>query len=343
MVFKICTIGCGRLASECHGPSYARYAAKHPGVELTACCDLDEAKAVKFRDRFGFTRHYTDVQEMLYKEKPAAVCVIVPEHDTCDLCCKIIEMGYPVMMEKPPGRTIEELDRMIAIADTHGVPTQVAFNRRHVPLARKLKGFFNSKFDAGRIHHISYDFSRIARTDEDFSATIIHCFDTIRYLTGFDFQHVKFRYQDLPALGPTVLNIFADGFLESGSTVGVSFCPYTGIMIERITVYMPDRTIFLKLPMWNGMDAPGRLLCVRDGQIEFDISGGDSLKSHDPIYLEGFYGENESFFNDIRNGHKPADDLQSTRQTVIITEYIQTRKEEYVSFNTKKSSLRSVK
>ena len=140
-----------------------------------------------------------------------------------------------------------------------------------------------------------------------------------------------------------MLNIFADGFLESGSTVGVSFCPYTGIMIERITVYMPDRTIFLKLPMWNGMDAPGRLLCVRDGQIEFDISGGDSLKSHDPIYLEGFYGENESFFNDIRNGHKPADDLQSTRQTVIITEYIQTRKEEYVSFNTKKSSLRSVK
>ena len=343
MVFKICTIGCGQLASECHGPSYARYAAKHPGVELAACCDLNEAKAVKFRDRFGFARYYTDMQEMLFKEQPDAVCVVVPEHVTCELCCKIMEMGYPVMMEKPPGRTIEELDRMIAIADAHNIPTQVAFNRRHVPLVRKLKKLFNSKFDPGRIHHISYDFSRIARTDEDFSATIIHCFDTVRYLTGLDFQYVKFRYQDLPELGPTVLNIFADGTLESGTTVRVNFCPYTGAMIERITFYMPDRTIFLKLPMWNGMDTPGKLLCVCDGQIELDISGGDCSKSHKPIDLEGFYGENDSFFDNIRNGHKPVDDLRSCRQTLIITECVQPRKEVYTSFSNNSSTLRSVK
>ena len=49
MAFKICTIGCGKLAFDCHGPSYARYAAKHPGVELATCCDLDEAKAANSR------------------------------------------------------------------------------------------------------------------------------------------------------------------------------------------------------------------------------------------------------------------------------------------------------
>ena len=78
MSFKICTIGCGWLASKYHGPSYAGYAAKNPDTELTACCDLDESKAVEFRDRFGFQRHYVDMEEMLSTEKPSAVCVVVP-------------------------------------------------------------------------------------------------------------------------------------------------------------------------------------------------------------------------------------------------------------------------
>lgn len=46
MVFKICTIGCGALATECHGPSYLEYVSKTSAVELTACCDLLNDKAI---------------------------------------------------------------------------------------------------------------------------------------------------------------------------------------------------------------------------------------------------------------------------------------------------------
>ena len=41
MTFKIAVIGCGWVSMDCHGPAYARYAQTHPGIELTACCDLD--------------------------------------------------------------------------------------------------------------------------------------------------------------------------------------------------------------------------------------------------------------------------------------------------------------
>jgi hypothetical protein len=79
------------------------------------------------------------------------------------------------------------------------------------------------------------------------------------------------------------------------------------------------------LPTLKGMDAPGRLLCVKGGQTEIDSRGAEA--SADPAQLEGFYGENQSFFDDIRNGRTPRDDLRSTRQSVIIAQCVQSRQE----------------
>ena len=73
MSFTICTIGCGSHATKNHGPAYAKYAATHPDTILAACCDLSEDKAMQFRHRFGFARHYTDLETMLRQEKPDAV------------------------------------------------------------------------------------------------------------------------------------------------------------------------------------------------------------------------------------------------------------------------------
>ncbi len=68
-----------------HGPAYTKYAANHTGVVLAACCDINKTKAVEFRDRFGFARHYTDFVAMLDAEHPDAVCLNVPVSLTCEL------------------------------------------------------------------------------------------------------------------------------------------------------------------------------------------------------------------------------------------------------------------
>ena len=329
MAFKICTVGCGQLASEYHGPSYAQYSVKHPGVEFVACCDLDEVKSAKFRDRFGFVRYYTDMEKMLNTEQPAAVCLVVPEHVTCNLCCKIMEMGYPVMMEKPPGRNIEELDRMIAIADAHNIPTQVAFNRRHAPLVRKLRDLLNGKFDADQIHHINYDFTRVDRRDADFSATAIHGIDTVRYLTASDFKHIRFHYQEFPNLGPTVANIFMDCVMKSGATAKLNFNPVAGVIVERATVHAFNNTFFLNIPMWDAFDSPGQLQHLEKDKLVLTISGSDLSNHKDKFERGGFYAENVSFFEDIRQGRCPKDNLKTTRQSVEVAEYLRNRKTEY--------------
>jgi len=317
------------MSTRGHGPSYAKYAAAHDDVELAACCDLDEQKAIKYRDAFGFAKHYTNLTEMLDTERPDAVCLIAPVSLTCELSCRIMAMGYPLIMEKPPGMTVEETDRMIAAADEHGVPTQVALNRRYAPLIRELKRLLSERCRPSDIHHIRYDFFRYNRKDADFSTTAIHGIDTVRFLAGSDYEHVRFHYQPFPALGPAVANIFLDCTLGSGATAFLGFCPVAGLIIERATVNTLDNTYFLDIPMWKAFDDPGRLRHVEKKELLLDVTGEQITDGPEAFELSGFYGENASFFDDLRAGRRPAGDLRSARQSVEIAQCIRERQSEY--------------
>ena len=328
-MFRICTIGCGNMAMAYHGPACAHYAATHPETELAACCDLDEAKAEQYRRRFGFARAYTDLVRMLEAEQPDAVCLVVPEPLTCELSCRVLRMGLPLIMEKPPGRTVAEIDRMIAAADAAGAATQVACNRRYLPLVRELTRRLGACLAPGQIHHIRYDFTRVGRCDADFSLTAIHGIDTVRFLAGADYQSIRFHYQELPALGPAVANVYMDCILTSGATAHLEFCPVAGVSTERATVHAHDHTFYLHLPIWNAFDAPGRLQHLVRGQLEADVSGAEVVEGGEDFAVFGFYAENESFFDDVRRRRRPAGDLRSARQSVEVMQCMRERRAEY--------------
>lgn len=328
MSFKICSIGCGRIATDQHGPSYVHYAREHSDTQLVACCDIDEAKAIAFSNHFGFARHYTDYIQMLCAERPDAVTLNVPYTVTCELACGIMTLGYPLILEKPPGCTVEEIDHLIGTIDACYVPNQVAFNRRHVPLVRRLKRLMAEHIEAGQLQHIRYEFTRVGRNDNDFSTTAIHGIDTARHLAGSDYQFIRFRYQEFPDLGPTTANIFMDGQFTSGATVHLSFCPVTGAATERVAVYAHEHAFFLKIPIQDGLDVPGHLMHVCQDKVQIDLAG-DPDSSTEPFMMSGFYGENAAFFDALRQGHRPEDDLRSSRQAVVIAQYLRERKPEY--------------
>ena len=329
MAFRICTIGCGGIATGRHGPSYAAYAAARPDTELVACCDLNDDRAERFQQKFGFARRYKDLVEMLETEKPDAVCLVSPVPLTCELSCRILAMGYPLLMEKPPGRTVEETDRMIAAAAAGGVPQQVAFNRRYAPLGRELRRLLSEAAPEGGVQHIRYEMVRVQRRDPDFSTTAIHGIDATRFLVGSDYAHVRFHYQELPDLGPGVRNIFMDCVFESGATGHLSFCPVAGTDVERATLHALDHTFILHHPTHRGLDGAGRLLHVHKGEVEVDVTAPELSEIGEPFELDGFYGENASFFDDIRSGRRPVGDLKSARQSVEVAQYMSERREEY--------------
>ncbi len=329
MTFKIAVIGCGWIAQDRHGPSYAKYASFHPDVELAACCDTDAARAEQFRARYAFQRAYTNYLDMLEAEKPSAVCLNVPEQFTCEIGCQVLWRGYPLLTEKPPGLTAAELDRLSEAARASGALHQVAFNRRHTPLLVELK----RRLGAASLHHIDHSFYRVGRTNGDFTTTAIHAIDTVRFLAGCDYQQVDIHYQEFPAYtapgGETlgVANYLLTCAFTSGATAAINLCPVTGLAVERTVVHTPDKTFILKMNL--GPDAPGSLQQFEGGQLTWEADGAQFTGSRSDVVLSGFEAEDLAFFEAVRAGRQPADNFASCQQSVAIMQHLHERRFQY--------------
>jgi len=324
---KLCQIGCGEHARVAHGPSQRRCAAERPDLVLAACCDLDAGRAESFRRDFGFARAFTDPVTMLAEEQPDAVVVVVPVERTVAVGSLVLERRIPLLLEKPPGRTAADVDRLVAVAEKHGgVSHQVAFNRRFAPLVRELRRRIE---EAGPLQHLHYEMTRVERRDPDFSTTAIHGLDAIRYLAGCDYAEARFRYHELPELGPGVADILVDAVMTSGATAHLAFCPVAGVLVERATAHAHGHTLFLHVPMWSGVDSPGRLWHFAGGKLAADL-GGDRVGDGIALFeLGGFYRETAAFLEAVAAEREPSPSLRESRQSVDIAEHLRERRREY--------------
>ena len=323
---RICQIGCGEHARVAHGPSQRRCAAERPELVLAGCADLDQARAESFRAEFGYARAYADASAMLDAERPDAVVVVVPVERTVGVGTLVLERGVPILLEKPPGATVAEVDLLIAAAERHRAPHQVAFNRRYAPLVRELRRRIEA---CGPLQHLQYEMTRVDRRDADFSTTAIHGLDAVRYLAGSDYAEARFRYLELPELGRGVANILVDARMASGATAELAFCPVAGVLVERATAHASGETLYLHVPMWGGVDSPGRLVQYTKGALAADLSGaacGDGTALHE---LGGFYRETVAFLDAVAAGRQPSPSLRESRQSVAIAEQVRERRSEY--------------
>ena len=324
MAFKICTVGCGGMANGGHGPSFRKNAAERADTVLAGCCDVDPGRAEAYREKFGFRRAYTDMETMLKAERPDAVSLVVPVSLTERLSIQVMEMGFPVILEKPPGMDREQTLRMIEVAERTGVYNQVSFNRRHMPIVRRFKELRQGL--QGQMWQ--YEFYRVNRRDADFSTTSIHGIDTMKFLAGSDYKHIRFRYLPNPANPELVPMILLDCEFADGQAGRITFAPATGVSAERCTMHGTNEMIYATFPYHStagSLDANGLITVARDGQVVHQEPG----QVAEGFVENGFYGENAHFFDCVRSGIRPTDDIASGLQAVEIADCIRKRKEFY--------------
>ena len=241
----------------------------------------------------------------------------------------MLERGIPLLLEKPPGETVAEVDRLIAAAERGGraVPHQVAFNRRFAPLVRELRRRIE---EAGPLQHLHYEMTRVERRDPDFSTTAIHGLDAVRYLAGCDYAEARFRYRELPELGQGVANILVDAVMTSGATAHLAFCPVAGVLVERATAHAHGHTLLLHVPMWSGVDSPGRLWHFAGGRLVGGAGRRPGRRRHGALRArrllprDGRVPRRRS-----RRAARRRPSLRESRQSVEIAERIRHRAGEY--------------
>src|SRR2546423_9930160 len=167
----------------------------------------------------------------------------------------------------------------------------------------------------------------VGRRDPDFSSTAIHGLDAVRFLAASDYAEARLRYRAL-GLGEGVANIFVDAGMASGATAHLAFCPVAGAVVERATLHAGSHTLLVEIPMWGGLDSPGRLRHLEAGRVVADI-GGAALGGTEAFELGGFYGEYDAFLGDLAAGRAPSPSLRESRQSVAIAESVRHRRAEF--------------
>ena len=324
-MLKICVIGCGNMAKSGHGPAFKKYAAEYPDTLLAGCCDLKAEAAESFAETFGFARAYTDYRAMLDEIKPDVVSLLAPVPLTSELAVSILRLGYPLILEKPPGRNRAEVVAIAEAGREAGVSVRTAFNRRYTPLVEKLISLIGDE----RILNITYQMYRRGRKDADFSTTSIHAIDAVRFIAGSAYRHLDLTFQELPAAGKDVANIYLNGVTENGTVVQLSLVPMGGTVCERISVNTEAATYFVELPFWKNFDSPGSLIRVVGAEVTHRIAGDALVSSTEMFEESGFYEENRSFFEHVRAGGPVINDTLDGVQAVEIADCIRKRIPEY--------------
>ncbi|MCP4004493.1 MAG: Gfo/Idh/MocA family oxidoreductase [bacterium] len=121
-------LGCGRIADlQCQG--YL----EHEHAEITAVCDVNAELAERRREEWGARRAYTNTEDFFADPEVDAVEILTPHHLHEEHATAALRAGKHVSLQKPPTRTLEELDRLLEVAKGCDRTFRVFENFMHYP------------------------------------------------------------------------------------------------------------------------------------------------------------------------------------------------------------------
>lgn len=198
-------VGLGKM-----GRIRAREIAANAGTQLVAGCDPNVPPQEDFPG-VKLSAHHSDVIDADLD----AICVCTPNRFTPEVVIAALNSGKHVLCEKPPGRTIEDIENIIeAEKKNPGLKLKFGFNHRYHAGIQEAKQIV----DSGRLGRILWlrgiygksggaGFEREWRNDRDLAGggilldQGIHMLDLFRFFCG-DFVEVKSMcsraYWDIP-------------------------------------------------------------------------------------------------------------------------------------------------
>jgi len=129
---RVGVVGTGYLG-KFHAEKYAAI----EDVDLVGVVDIDRAEARAVAAKLN-TAAYTDFRDLFGKVD--AVSVVVPTRYHFDVARAFLEQKVDMLLEKPMTVTLDEADRLVAMAEATGAILQVGHLERFNPAVAPLKG-----------------------------------------------------------------------------------------------------------------------------------------------------------------------------------------------------------
>ena len=186
-MIRTAVIGVGAM-----GKNHARVYYQLSDSQLVAVSDSNQEIADNIGKLYGVPA-YSNYIEMLEKEKPEAVSIVVPTALHKEVALEVLKRGAHILIEKPIASTVEDAETIIKVAKEAKrvlmIGHIVRFNSAHQALKQKL--------DAGELGRVFQIFCRRAGPFpgrvRDVGCVIDlapHDVDIMRFLTGMDPKRV---------------------------------------------------------------------------------------------------------------------------------------------------------
>ena len=130
-------IGCGLIGKK-------RLAGLPAGSKLVVACDTNLARAGELVKLAGTGRAVADYRQAVVDPQVNAVIVATVNAALAEVSAAAIRAGKHVLVEKPVGVSVRQIDGLIALAGEHGVCVRAGFNHRYHPAFLKAREIFES-------------------------------------------------------------------------------------------------------------------------------------------------------------------------------------------------------
>lgn len=127
-MLRVGIVGCGGIAERRHGPVLASL---NDRVKIGALADLAQERTELMGGKLGVASEhlYSDWEKMFAQEELDLVHICTPHHLHEPQAVAAMKAGAHVFLEKPIATSLEEVDRMIAVAEQTGCKLTVGHNQ----------------------------------------------------------------------------------------------------------------------------------------------------------------------------------------------------------------------
>ena len=280
---------------------------KSLGADVVASCNRSEVGRQRAKEA-GVSRTYGSFHSMLEEETLDGVICSTSLFDNHQTAKEIIPYKIPILLEKPPGTSVEQLEELIALQDQYDTMVMLATNRIWYSVLQKAIEDIGGLSQIEGAQVMWSENPQRLKDDRGFSdeqirtrnfTNSIHGFSLLHYLCG---ELVDFQVSGHQGDGLFSWNMCLQGVSERG-VVGQFTSSWSNALPWRLCFYGQNKIYdFAPLEQCVCTDLSTR---QRKG-----IDGGN----FDQKFKPGFYLQGENFLKGIKSHQiPPAVTLQNAR------------------------------
>jgi predicted dehydrogenase len=283
-------VGVGAL-----GQHHARHLAGLDEVRLVGVYDSDPKRSADVAGKLG-TIAFPGLDDLLREVEAVTVAVPTPAH--ADVGLRALELGVPVLMEKPLAATLVEADQLIAAARKQQVQLQVGHIERYNRALRAAEPYLD-----GPRYIESLRLAPFQPRGTDVAVVLdlmIHDLDLVLHLTGSTATEV--RASGLPVLSGHLDIANARVEFANGAVALATASRVARERIRRLRLFQPNGYFSLDLASGGGefmrvrsgwQPGTGRELADVVERIELRAPDADALALELQSFVHAVRGQRE--------------------------------------------------